>query len=417
VTELPTEADATVKLVVTATCGTATAKTKPVTVVVEKLSSINYGSTNEPLSVTETLAITDEQCKNKDDVTKQVVTAKGIVTDVPADKGNGYYQYTLKDISATPAKTIIVYSKYNLRENVATPAQNDTVIVSGYIKNYNGTIEFAANSGTYVYVESNVRGTSTITLTENEDVTVTGLTATATNGSEVTFTVQVVTGKELAGANAVKVNGNALQADNGSYKFTVAGNMTVTIDTKNNNDPDPELLKTVTFNSTNNSKKVSSYTDTFEATQDAFTWTVENFNNNNNGWAFVKTGRKGYDCVGKITTKTAVTATVKQVVVQIDAATTGNVNNFKLLIADNANFDNAVEVELDIATGKNTFNVPKNAQGANKYYRIVVDCSSGSSNGLVQLSKIELWGNETTSTASTATVSTFALPEAIVDEQ
>ncbi|MDE7406002.1 MAG: hypothetical protein K2M89_03930 [Clostridiales bacterium] len=416
VSALPEGEDATVKLTVEATCGTATAQEKNVTVVLEALAAVNYGTVAEPLSVTETLVITAEQCKSSNNVTKKVVTTTGIVADIPADKGSGYYQYTLKDLTDS-TKTIIVYSKWNLRDDVVTPTQNDVVIISGYIKNYNGTIEFAANGSTYVYVESNVRGTSTITLTENEDVTVTGLTATATNGSEVTFTVQVATGKELAGANAVKVNGNALQAENGSYKFTVAGNMTVTIETQVVGDTAPELLKTLSF--TKAEAFSSAYTTTNDFTKDGMTWTIANFNSNssNGGWDFIKCGRKGNASTGTITTKEPVAATLKQVIVKIDAAS--SVNYFKLLIADNANFDNAVEVELTIATGKNTFNVPKNAQGANKYYRIVIDCASGGSNGLVTLSSVELWGNETTTTPSTpeeTETQTLSLPEAIVNE-
>jgi hypothetical protein len=51
-----------------------------------------------------------------------------------------------------------------------------------------------------------------------------------------------------------------------------------------------KALLTLTFPDYND-KSVSSYTDQWTATVDGNVWTLDGFNNNNNGWAFVRCGR------------------------------------------------------------------------------------------------------------------------------
>ena len=52
------------------------------------------------------------------------------------------------------------------------------------------------------------------------------------------------------------------------------------------------LYKTLTFSKETNEKSISSYTETWTATIDKFTWSIANFNNNNNGWQYIKCGSK-----------------------------------------------------------------------------------------------------------------------------
>ena len=239
VAELPTT-PATVTLTVSATDGTET-KTKTVTVTIK--APTNYGTETAPLSVAAAVAIADAECATKDLVSAEVVWMTGIVADVSA-ASNGFYNYIIRD-AADASKTILVYTKpENVRTDVTAPAQNDVVVVSGYIKNYNGTKEFASNSGTYVYFEKNTRGTSTITVEAGAGATVTGLSATATNGTEATFKITMEEGKDLV---SVKVNGTALTADaEGNYKFTVAGNMKVDVETKGEGEVAPTTAS-ITF--------------------------------------------------------------------------------------------------------------------------------------------------------------------------
>ncbi len=151
-----------------------------------------------------------------------------------------------------------------------------------------------------------------------------------------------------------------------------------------------EVYKTALFGESYNSKAVSSYDNSWSATNEGFTVGLTNFNNNNNGWSYVKCGRKNYESTGTITTASAIDKAVTKVVVTVDAFTSGKVNSFKLYVASNAEFTTDIQtITHSIATGTNTFTVT--APTENQFYKIEIDCASGSSNGLVQISKIEYY--------------------------
>lgn len=243
VNELP-ETEATVTLTLTATCGEET-DTKTVTVTIAAaVDDTNYGTAEAPVSVTEALAIAAKQCANSNDVTKQVVYVEGVVKSV-GSIGSYYSNIYITDENDS-TKEILVYSM-NKTTGVADPAQNDTIVLYGYIKNYNSTIEFASANSQYPVIVSNVRGTSTITSTVGEGATIAGLPATKTNGEAVSFTVTVETGKKVT---LVQAGGVDLTADdNGNYTFTVNGNMTVTVETADEGAVVPEKA-TITFDDT-----------------------------------------------------------------------------------------------------------------------------------------------------------------------
>ena len=150
-----------------------------------------------------------------------------------------------------------------------------------------------------------------------------------------------------------------------------------------------EVYKTALFGESYNSKAVSSYDNSWSATNEDFTVNLTNFNNNNNGWSYVKCGRKNYESTGTIATESAIDKAVTKVVVTVDAFTSGKVNSFKLYVASNAEFSTDIQtISHSIATGANTFTVT--APTENQFYKIEIDCASGS-NGLVQISKIEYY--------------------------
>lgn len=244
----PTGETGEVVVTVTITIGTETG-TKPFNITVNRTVPTNYGTLEAPISVTEALNIAAVECKNNNDVTAQEVYMTGVVVSVVA-ASNGFYNYTIKD-TTTATKTILVYTKAeNVRAGVVAPVQNDIVKISGYIKNYNnGTIEFASNSGRFVYFESNTRGTSEIKLGNHTGATVTGLpeTETALNGSTVTFTVAAESGMKV---DFVKLGTTTLTGTDGSYTFTVEGNATITVETSEANAP-TTVEKTLTFDNTN----------------------------------------------------------------------------------------------------------------------------------------------------------------------
>ena len=171
-------------------------------------------------------------------------------------------------------------------------------------------------------------------------------------------------------------------------------------------------LYTVLFGSQYNSGKISGYTDTWTVkisnSTDDKTVTIVNFNNNNNGWSYIKCGRKNNASVATITTTDAVNVPLEKVVLTIDALTVSKVNSIKLLTSTTNNFTNPLEtVDCTPAKGDITFNITK--QETNLYYQLTFDCASGTSNGLVQVSKIQYFAGEV---GPAKTPSEITFPEA-----
>lgn len=151
-----------------------------------------------------------------------------------------------------------------------------------------------------------------------------------------------------------------------------------------------DAYKTLTFpdeNSENN--KVQAYTETWEATIGGDSWEIVNFNNNNwNNWSYIKCGRKNNASVASITTKFAMGEALSSVVVTIDKLTANKVNSISLVVASDASFNDVVETvnAESIQIGEMAFNVTKAEKGL--YYKLVFDCASASSNGVIQISKV-----------------------------
>lgn len=168
-----------------------------------------------------------------------------------------------------------------------------------------------------------------------------------------------------------------------------------------------QVYKTALFGSTYNSAKVGSYTDTFDATNSGFTVSLQNFNNNNNGWDYVKCGRKNNASVATIITKAAIDEAITKVDVTIDAITAAKVNSIKLYTStDKSTWTEAGS--YDASTG--TQSVAVASPTANLYYKVEFDCASGSSNGLVTVSKVEYYkaaggGGGSSAVATTTTIS------------
>ena len=142
---------------------------------------------------------------------------------------------------------------------------------------------------------------------------------------------------------------------------------------------------TITWNATNNSKKVGDYTSTWSVTSNGLTCNMANWNNNNNAWNYVKAGRKGNASVATIITAAAIPEAIKTVILTIDAITSSNVNSIKLYTsADGSSWSEAGT--FNKATGDQSIAISSPA--INLYYKIEADCASGSSNGLIQVSKI-----------------------------
>ena len=156
---------------------------------------------------------------------------------------------------------------------------NDTITVTGTLKNHNGTVEFDAGCT----FKDRVAGTSTITVGSNSSanatVTIVGDLTEGTNGTDFSFTVAVASGHELV---SVKVNGTAVVAAEGQYTCTINGNMVINVETKVAGAADPVVVATFTFATSKDTTQhmdgsaASNYTDT-KGTYTLTIGTVTNF--------------------------------------------------------------------------------------------------------------------------------------------
>ena len=163
------------------------------------------------------------------------------------------------------------------------------------------------------------------------------------------------------------------------------------------------VYKTALFGSSYNSKGVGSYSNSWTATNDGFTVDLANFNNNNNGWSFVKTGNKSNASVGTITTEAAIDKAVTKVVITIDAITANSVNSITLYSGTAANSCTTSEGTFTKSNGAQTVSISSPA--AKKFYKISFDCKKGSSNGLVTVSKVEYYYDNSAGSTKTLVIS------------
>lgn len=164
-----------------------------------------------------------------------------------------------------------------------------------------------------------------------------------------------------------------------------------------------EVYKTLTFTSTTMQTNVSSYTSTWKTICNGDTWNIVNANNNNRAWTYIKMGRKNNASVGSISTTFAIDKEITKVVMTVDAVTTAKINSLKLYVASDANFSNVLStVTATAATGTVTFTVPSPV--ANAYYKLEADCASGTSNGLITISKVQYYASSSSEPTPSITV-------------
>lgn len=149
-----------------------------------------------------------------------------------------------------------------------------------------------------------------------------------------------------------------------------------------------------TFDAADSSDAVSGYTTTWTTTHNSFDWEVANFNRNssNGTWdGYVKCGRKKNASVAYVATVAAVSSKVSRATITIDALTASKINSITLFSGNAKAAQTTSLGTFSKATGTQTVNVAAADQAAGKYYTIVFNCASGSSNGLLTLSNVTFY--------------------------
>ena len=152
-----------------------------------------------------------------------------------------------------------------------------------------------------------------------------------------------------------------------------------------------EPYKVLTFPDDNNANNhVNGYVDAWTAMIGSDSWTIDKFNNFNwDGWTYIRCGRKSDASVASIATDFAIDQPISSVVVTIDKfSNPDKVNSVSLVVASDASFSNVIETVQapNKEAGEMVFTVTKPT--ANCYYKLVFDCQSAGSNGIIQISKV-----------------------------
>lgn len=200
--------------------------------------------------------------------------------------------------------------------------------------------------------------------------------------------------KAFVGWRATAIDGTSA-GDPGGIFTTQAGSPTISANTTFYAvfaDVSARQVISLTFpddNSDNNGLKSNQYTSEWTAKAGTFSFTINNFNNNNwaGSWTYIKCGRNGYTSVAKITTDTDIDFRVDSVYVTIGNITSSKVNSAKLQISAASDFATSTEMDIPQQSGTNKLAIASPA--TDKYYRIVYDCASNTSNGFVQINSLE----------------------------
>ena len=205
------------------------------------------------------------------------------------------------------------------------------------------------------------------------------------SGSEQAVSYVVKCGDQSYNATAAGSH-TFTMADYGTYQVSVEASASDAISSKpttsvtltNPAPPAGSKTYTIVWNATNNSGKISGYTNTWTVTSDGLTCNMTNWNNNNNGWEYVKCGSKNAAMVATIDAQ--ISEAIKTVKLNISALTASKINSIKLYVGSD------VIGEFSKATGEQSVTIPNPA--TEKTYKIEVDCQQGSSNGLLTVDKL-----------------------------
>lgn len=231
--------------VITATYGDLTA-----TCTVTVAAALNYGTEAAPLSVTELNTLGATIVPSNNNWSSKVVYVSAKISSVPT-YNSSYKSYTFDFVDPTDSTKKGAFYSGDFDTDVTKIAQNDTVVLAGYLKNQNGTFQISFNSKATddfktPKVLSRTAGTSAITVdaTSSANVTVSEVAATAANDTTVSFTAVAKEGYTL---NKVLVNNKEITAAEGTYSFVVEGDTTISFDVKSSSGPVSGAEETVTL--------------------------------------------------------------------------------------------------------------------------------------------------------------------------
>lgn len=283
VAALPTDADGTFTLTATIKSGEVE-KTVDVTVTVKKepATVAGKGSVEAPTTVAEAI----EAAKTMDGgaYSTGVWYVKGYIVGTPSYNSK-YSNYTVMIADEKGGST--TFKLYGVKVNGKSDVlyENDLIVVSGYLQHFVNPAgaheyELTFNGSTDCLLEAYTAGTSSVTIAEDSSKNATvdlGGKETATNGTNLEFTVAVAEGYQLV---SVKVNGDAVTATEGKYTVAVEGNIVITVATAEAGAALPKVLAAFTFEASGKTgHQDGAPATTYEATVNGYKLAISNVTN------------------------------------------------------------------------------------------------------------------------------------------
>ena len=354
----------------------------------------NDGSLERPYTAAEAIAVIDASPNPSEGVTNQHV--KGIVKAAPSF--NATYSSLSYDIVSGEA-TLYIYSGRDLGNADFVGAEDlkagDEVVVLGTLKKYTdkaGVVKYELDKSNYLI---SINGKTEI----YRGLAVSGQKTAFTVGDAFEFggkALQVWRGKEDVDVTASATFSGYNMATEGKQTVIVTvGEETVTYEI-NVRAAGGEAPKTYTlqFGTKYNSGEIQNYTSTWSATCEEFTWDMVNWNNNRNGWTFVKAGPKGNtNAHAMISTNSAMPEAISTITITIDAVTNGNITSIVLKSSSTNDFTAGTTIETKsniTAAGDVVFNISSPQNGL--YYQLdfTLNNTTGKKgkNGVATVSKV-----------------------------
>lgn len=354
------------------------------------------GTAEDPYSVADALKLIETLY---DGTSSETVFVKGIISSIKevntTQYGNASY-YISDDGSETGQ--LYVFRGYYLKEDKFTAADQiavgDVVVITGKLKDYNGTKEF--DQGNYIV---SIKSTSCAAPVITLDGAVASITC-STEGARIYYTLDgtdPTDASQLYKEPVTLTDGQTIKAI--AYCTGMAASAVASASYTAPSAGDITLL----FGAEYNNEKVSSYEKSWTVTCDGFTWNLANWNNNDNGngeenfgteknpqtpWTFVRAGRKKYASVATIETADVIPSSIASVTMTIGALKNKDkINSFKLEVYEGETVAERVDGDCNsLKVGDYTFKIlePK----ANCKYKITFDIAIAGSNGIIQLDKV-----------------------------
>ena len=215
---------------------------------------------------------------------------------------------------------------------------------------------------------------------------------------DVTCSESWITDYTKSGKNdgVISITCEANTGDTRTATFTISAAdcspVTVTLTQNSSDTPVSIILSFPDDNMDNN--KISSYTSDWLAKIGDYSWTITAFNNNSwKDWKYIKCGSKNTATVASIATVTPIPDKVTKVIVTFDKISASDkIKSASLIVASDAEYATVLEtvpmtLENASAAVAKEYVVSSPAEGA--YYKLVFDMDKTSSNGTIQISKIE----------------------------